>query len=74
MTLNLAKVFEEKPEELSSHPMDGGGGTHDDELVSVTVYIALNGYTVNYTYTDMTEETYVFLNFDEVLEQLRSKH
>lgn len=74
MKPSLAQIFPEKPEEQEPTPIDGDGGSDENDLTDITVDIALNGYTVTYNYEDMTCEKYVFLDFDEVLTQLRSKH
>jgi hypothetical protein len=71
---NLAQIFPE-PKGDEPHIKDGDGNEPPDEnLTEVSIEIALNGYTVSYHYDNMDKLTYVFLTFDEVLEQLRSKH
>lgn len=76
MKPNLAQIFPEPSEEKKPTPIDGDGNEPPDEdLAQVIIDIALNGYTVVYQYSsDTPDEKYVFTDFNDVLEQLRSKH
>lgn len=67
MKSNLAEI-----RSIDQGHKDGNDG--ESELSTITIAVALNGYTVQYEYLDGTSEQYVFLDYDEVLKHLRSNH
>lgn len=66
---NLALILDD-----STDPIDKDGGDGDLGLTDISIGIALNGYTVTFTYDDLSDERYICENFDEVLKLLKEKH
>lgn len=68
-TTNLAEVLQIDGD--IEHKDGPPGGL---ELTSIIIDIAVNGYSVEFVYEDLTSEKYVFEDMDDVLKMIRSKH